>query len=98
MGETDVVADHVDPFAGRVSSQRPYALPAMHVIGSEMGERPAPLVLVLGTHQPSGARREGRVAAAAGLDARLSVRADHVHIVAELLAVEGPRVEVQHDG
>ena len=68
----------------------------MHVVGGQVGQRPAPVVLVLDAHHPGLARRQARVAAAAGLDAGLLVRADHKLPLAQPASVEDAGVEVQH--
>lgn len=72
-------------------------LGAVHVVGGQVGQRPAPLVFVFHPHQPSP-RRQARVAAAPGLDAGLLVGADHELLGAQRLAVEGPGVEIQRHG
>jgi hypothetical protein len=59
----------------------------VHIVGGQVGERAAPVVLVLDAHEPGLPRRQGRVAAATGLDAGLFVRADH-ELVPQRLALE----------
>ena len=68
----------------------------MHVIGGQVGQRPASVVLVLDPHQPGLAGRQRRVAAAAGLDGSLLVRADHELPPGQPPSLEDPGVEVQH--
>ena len=64
---------------------------------SQVGERTAPLVLVLDERGPFRPGRNRRVEALAGLDRGLLVGAEHVLAWAERLAVEDASVEVEHD-
>ena len=79
-----------------VGSVRPTKLGSVDVVGGQVGQRPASVVLVLDPHHPGFARRQRRVAAAAGLDGSLLVRADHILPPAQPTPLEGPGVEVQH--
>jgi hypothetical protein len=73
-------------------------LAAVGVPGGQVGQGTAPLVLVLDPHRASQPGWQSRVAAAAGLDGGLLIRAQHEVAVAEWLAVVDSGVQVQHDG
>ncbi len=70
----------------------------VYVIGGQVGDGPAPFVLVLDAHQPRLAGWQRRVATAAGLDRGLLVAQITKLAGAERLGVEDAGVEVQHDG
>src|SRR5204863_8214185 len=63
-------------------------LAPVHIPSGQVGKRPAPVVFVLDAHHPGPAGCQGGVAAAAGLDGGLLVRAEHVVTWAQRLAVE----------
>jgi len=54
----------------------------MHVVGGEVGDRAAPVVVVVHPHRPGTARWQARVAAAPGLDRGFLIRGDHELVVA----------------
>jgi hypothetical protein len=81
-----------------VGSHRPNSLAAVGVPGGQVGQGTAPLVGVLDPHRASQPSWQGRVAAAAGLDGGLLIRAQHEVALAEWLAVVASGVPVQHDG
>src|SRR5207244_7777031 len=64
---------------------------------SQVGERAAPLVLVLDERGPSGPGRDRSVDARPRLDRGLLVGAEHVLVRAERLALKDPLVEIEHD-
>ena len=70
----DQPAERLDAGGGLGPAEQ---LGPVHVVGGQIGQRPAPFVLVLDAHQTGPARRQGGVAAAAGLDAGLLIGADH---------------------
>ena len=65
------------------------------VPGGEVLEGPAALVLELDPHDPACRRRQGRVTADAGLDARLLIGADHELVVPEPPSFPLARVQVE---
>jgi hypothetical protein len=69
----------------------------VHVPRRQIRQRPAALVLVLDPHRARHPWGQARVAAAAGLDARLLVGAEDMLVVAERPAGEPPLVEVEDD-
>ena len=81
-----------------VGSQRPNSLAAVGVPGGQVGQGTAPLVLVLDPHHAGQSGWQGRVAAAAGLDGGLLIRAHHEVAFAKWLALVDSGVQVQHDG
>ena len=81
-----------------VASHRPVTRPRWDVPRGQVGQRPTPVVLVLDPHHPGFARGQGRVAAAAGLDGGLLIRANHELVRAQRLAVPEPGVQVEHTG
>src|SRR6478672_6038500 len=58
-------------------------LAAVHVVGGQVGDRAATVVVVVDPDLAGLARREGGVAAAAGLDGGLLVGGDHVIVAAQ---------------
>ena len=81
-----------------VASHRPVTRPRWDVPRGQVGQRPTPVVGVLDPHHPGLARGQGPVAAAAGLDRGLLIRADHELVARQRLAVPEPGVQVQHAG
>ena len=71
---------------------------AVDIPGGQVGHGAAPLVVVLDAHRAGLARRQGGVAAAAGLDRGLLIGADHIVVRAQRLTVSDPGIQVEHLG
>ena len=69
----------------------------VHIERSQVGERAAPLVLVLDQRRPSSPGRDRWVDPRPRLDRRLLVGAERVLVWAERLALEDALVEVEYD-
>ena len=72
--------------------------PAVDVPRGQVGQCPTPVVLVLDPHGTGPSRRQGGVAAAAGLDRGFLIRADHELVGAQRFAVPEPGVQVERTG
>jgi hypothetical protein len=66
------------------------------VVGGQVGEGAAAVVVVVDAHRPGLAGGQGGVAAAAGLDGGLLVGGHDVFILAQGRALVGAGVEVEH--
>jgi len=71
-------------------------LGAVHVVGGQVGDRAAAVVVVIHPHRAGLTRRQGGVAPTAGLDGRLLVGGDHIVVRAQRCPVPGRLVEVEH--
>ena len=81
-----------------VGSQRPITWARLHVVGGQIGKRPAPFVLVLHPYQPGSTGGQARVAAAAGLNAGLLIGANHELPLAQRFVLEHAGVQIQRHG
>ncbi len=88
----DERCERLDPGGGSAPAHH---AAAVHVVGGEVGQRPAPAVLELLPPDPARGRWKVRVAAAQRLQLRLLIGADDVLVLTERLALPQPVVQVQ---
>jgi hypothetical protein len=79
-----------------VCSQRPNHLGAVHVVGGQVGQRAAAVVVVVDPHRARRAGHQRGMAAAPGLDGGLLVGRDHIVVAAQWFLIPHPVVEVEH--